>query len=166
MSEHEQGDFRESVHIEFDCIPMRTVSRLDSPVDASPALEQLVQRMRESVEKHGTHNSYYLHRGRCQFFLTNDRHVGCLDFQFDGVLLTDEKDQKTRGSDLTIHLTQETCSWLNQEIVTWFEQTVTRAVEVEFDRYIAAGDLEKTQQRLAEMEQQEQANSGFLGMYL
>lgn len=163
MSTNESAN---AVSIEFDCIPMRTVSRYDVPVDASPGLEKLMRRMRDCVQKHGTHNTYYLHRGKCVFYLTNDPEQGRLEFEFDGVILTDENDVKTRGADLEVTLLKETCPWINQSIVQWFHGTVARAVEVEFDRYIQAGDLQRTQQRLAEMQQQEQASGGYLGMYL
>lgn len=154
------------VAIEFDCIPMRTVSRMDVPVDASPGLEKLIRRMRDCVQKHGTHNAYYLHRGQCVFQLTNDPQKGRLEFEFDGVVLTDQEDRATQGADLQVELKRETCAWLTQETVQWFQVTVARAVEVEFDRYISAGDLQRTQQRLQEMQQKEQASGGFLGMYL
>lgn len=156
----------DAVSIQFDCIPLRTIGRSDVPVDASPALERLILRVRDCLQKHGTHNTYYLHRGVCRYQLTNDPEQGLLEFEFDGVILTDDQDRATRGSDLAVQLKRETCPWLNQVIVDWFCATVARAVEIEFDRYIAAGDLQKTQQRLSEMEQQEQASGGFLGMYL
>jgi heme-degrading monooxygenase HmoA len=37
---------------------------------------------------------------------------------------------------------------------------------VEFDRYIAAGDLEKTRRRLEEIESKSDNQDGFMGMYL
>ena len=52
------------VEIEFDCLPLRSVTRLDVPVDASPVYEQFVLRVKEAMAKHGSHNTYYLHRGR------------------------------------------------------------------------------------------------------
>ena len=48
----------------------------------------------------------------------------------------------------------------------WFVQTVREAVKVEFDRYINAGDLEKTRQRIKEIEEASDGADGYLGMYL
>lgn len=155
-----------TVEIEFDCIPLRSVARFDVPVDASPGLEQLTTRLRDCAQKHGTHNAYFLARGKCNYGLTNDPMIGQLRFRFDGVVVTDEKDERTKTADLKVSLDSETCNWLHQSIVEWFEQTVCRAVEVEFDKYIQAGDLARTQKRLAEIEQQEKESGGFLGMYL
>ena len=47
------------VEIEFDCLPLRTVQRVDAPMDASPKYEQFVLRVKEAIETHGVHNTYY-----------------------------------------------------------------------------------------------------------
>jgi len=60
----------------------------------------------------------------------------------------------------------ETCSWLNQAIVDWLSSTVKRAVEIEFDRYIQAGDLQKVHERLAQIQRSSDEAGGFVGMYL
>jgi len=39
-------------------------------------------------------------------------------------------------------------------------------VLVEFDRYIQAGDLEKAQQRIAQLQAESDEAGGFVGMYL
>jgi len=44
--------------------------------------------------------------------------------------------------------------------------TVNRAVAEEFDRYIAAGDLDKTLARIAALEAQTLEHGGFVGMGL
>ena len=72
------------VEIEFDCLPLRSVSRFDVPVDASPKYEQFVLRVKDAMAKHGSHNTYYLHRGTCTYHLTNDPKQGCVIFQFEG----------------------------------------------------------------------------------
>ena len=84
----------------------------------------------------------------------------------EGTVLTDSKDEKTKSADLTISLQGETCDWLSQPVVEWFVQTVREAVKVEFDRYINAGDLEKTRQRIKEIEEASDGADGYLGMYL
>ena len=89
-----------------------------------------------------------------------------LKFRFHGTILTDPDDQRTRGSDLEVELVAETCSWLTEPVVQWFAETVARAVEVEFDRYIQAGDLARTQERIAQIQAQSDEQGGYLGMFL
>ena len=68
------------VDIEFDCLPLRSVTRLDVPVDASPVYEQFVLRVKEAMNKHGSHNTYYLHHGTCTYHLTNNSERGSVTF--------------------------------------------------------------------------------------
>ena len=56
-----------------------------------------------------------------------------------------------------MELIRETCDWLTAPIVKWFEQCVTQSVAVEFDRYIEAGDLQKTKERIARLQAQRRA---------
>ena len=154
------------VEIEFDCLPLRSISRLDVPVDASPKYEQFVLRVKEAMAKHGTHNTYYLHRGTCSYHLTNDPNQGCVVFDFEGTVMTGEKDRKTRSVEIIAKLAQETCGWLSEPIVGFLAESVQHAVLVEFDRYIAAGDLEKTEARIKAINEQSDSSEGFVGMYL
>ena len=157
-----------SLHVEitFDCVPLRSIGRLDVPIDASPAFQALCERVKEAVQRHGLHNAYYLHNARCTYRLTNDERIGMLQFGFEGSVLTDAEDRKTVRADLRVELLQETCDWLAEPIVAWFRETVNRAVIVEFDRYIAAGDLDRTIQRLETIQAESDAHEGFLGMGL
>lgn len=154
------------VEIAFDCLPMRSVSRLDAPLDASPKLAAKLLRIKQAIETHGSHNTYYLHNANCCFHLTNDPEIGSIDFHFEGTVFTNADDLKATRTELVVSLHRETCNWLNQAIVQWLSESVHRAVAVEFDRYIAAGDLEKTRERLAKVEQSLEATQGFVGMYL
>ncbi|MDA8745694.1 hypothetical protein N9N28_13760 [Rubripirellula amarantea] len=154
------------VEIEFDCMPLRTVTRLDVPLDASPKYEQFVLRVKAAMAKHGTHNSFYLHNGSCVFHLTNDRNVGSVAFAFEGTVLTGEKDLHTKAVHVTVSLARETCAWLNEPMVEFLAESVKHAVLVEFDRYIKAGDLEKTRERIAKIQQQSDDPDLFAGMYL
>lgn len=154
------------VEIEFDCLPLRSVTRVDIPVDASPAYEQFVLRVKAALEKHGSHNAYYLHAASCTFHLTNNPKEGMVRFAVEGVMLTDVDDQKTRGCDLSIALDRETCGWLTEPAVEFLAQSVKQAMTVEFDRYIQAGDLEKTRQRIEQLQAESDASGGFIGMYL
>ena len=154
------------VEVEFDCLPLRSITRMDAPIDASPKYEQFVLRVKAAIENHGSHNVYYLHGGLCRYHLTNDPNLGMVEFSFEGAVLTDTKDVKTRALDLTVELSKETCSWLTEPLVNFMSESVQRAVMVEFDRYIDAGDLKKTEERIRALNEQSEAEGGFLGMYL
>jgi heme-degrading monooxygenase HmoA len=154
------------VEITFDCLPLRNAANLRVPEDASPKLEEKFTRMLQAVSVHGTHNSYYLHNALCKFHLTNDPSLGMVAFAFEGTLFTDSQDARAVRSDLMVELREENCSWLNQQIVDWLCETVHRAVLVEFDRYIEAGDLEKVRARLAALEKSVEESGGYIGMYL
>lgn len=154
------------VEVEFDCLPLRSVARLDVPVDASPMYEQFVLRVKEAMTTHGTHNTYYLHRGLCTYHLTNDPANGQVTFSFEGTVMTGEKDQKTKAVEIRVKLKGETCPWLNEPMVEFLAESVRHALLVEFDRYIAAGDLEKTEQRIKKIQQESDSSEGFVGMYL
>jgi hypothetical protein len=154
------------VQIEFDCLPLRSVGRMDVPIDASPAFAALCERVKKAAQRHGLHNAYYLHNAKCAYCLTNDERVGMLEFVFEGTVLTDPDDRKTLWADLQVDLRRETCDWLTTPIIGWFRETVNRAVIVEFDRFIAAGDLERTVRRLDQIQAQSDAQGGFLGIGL
>lgn len=154
------------VDISFDCLPLRSIQRFDVPLDAPIEQEEFVNRVRLAIEKHGRHNTYYLHDATCVYHLTNDPDVALLRFRFEGTVLTATDDQETLECDLDVRLDMETCEWLTEPIVEWFAETVKRAVQVEFNRFIAAGDLERTVRRLEELQAESDAQGGFLGMGL
>ena len=162
----EKATYGNWVEIVFDCLPLRTVTRVDIPIDASPVLAAKMLRVKEAIEKHGVLNTYFLHNAHCTFHLTNDPREGMIEFAFDGTLLTDAADLHTQSCDLSVKLSRETCTWLNQPIVDWMAATVQRAVQLEFDRYIKAGDLQKVQERLERMQRASDESGGFVGMYL
>jgi hypothetical protein len=154
------------VEITFDCLPLRTVGRLDIPLDASPNYRALLERIKAAIETHGFHNTYYLYNARCIFHLVNSDSLGMLQFRFEGTVFTDAEDVQTDRCELQAKLECETCHWLSEPIVRWFEETVSYAVAAEFDRYIQAGDLEKAKQRVADIQAVSDDADGFLGMYL
>jgi hypothetical protein len=155
-----------AVEITFDCTPLRGVPRLDIPLDASPGFRRRLERMQRAVSHHGTLNTYYLTDGRCTFRFTNDPDSGWVGFVFEGTVITDEADRRAVGSDLSITLDRETCDWLTQPAVVWLTQSAKHAVEVEFDRFIAAGDLGRALERLAREQAACDAAGGYLGMNL
>lgn len=154
------------VDVAFDCIPLRTMARLDPPIDAPAALIEKFHRIKQAVEKHGTHNTYYLHNAHCKFFVTNDPNHGMIAFKFEGVVFTDESDLKSKHVELNARLDKETCPWLEQHVVNWFTETVDHAVLVEFDRFLGAGDPAQAQKRMQQLEQNIQQSGGFVGMHL
>ena len=154
------------VDITFDCLPLRTVVRVDMPIDASPGFLAKAERLKEALKRHGQYNTYYLHNAKCVFHLTNDPNCGMIEFRFEGTVLTDPGDRQTLRCDLEVALVRDTCEWLTEPIVAWYVDTVRQAVRCEFDRYIAAGDLQQTIQRLDRIEAESDAQHGFMGMGL
>jgi hypothetical protein len=160
------SDTAPPVAITFECTPLRTVPRLDIPLDASPAYRGRLERMQRAVARHGTRNTYYLTDGGCTFRFTNDPAIGWVRLRFEGTVLTDDTDTKTIGSDLDIAIDTETCDWLTQPAVEWLRLSAKHALETEFDRYIAAGDLSRALERLAREQAASDAAGGYLGMNL
>ncbi len=154
------------VDISFDCLPLRTVGRLDAPIDASPKFRALCENIKHAIEKHGSHNTYYLYNARCIYRLMNHDELGMLEFGFEGTALTDTDDLHCERCDLRVELLRETCDWLTEPIVHWFEKTVPRSVAAEFDRYIEAGDLQKAKERIERIQATIDESGGYVGMYL
>ncbi len=135
-------------------------------MDASPVYEQFVARVKAALAKHGTHNSYYLSNASCTFHLTNRPNHGTVRYVFEGVVLTNEDDLKTRAADITVKLDRETCPWLTEPIVDFLAESVRHALLIEFDRYIDAGDLKRTKERIEKLQSETDATGGYVGMYL
>jgi hypothetical protein len=154
------------VNITFQCLPLRSIACFAPPVDATDELAATYAKLRAAAHKHGLHNTYYLHAGKCVFHLTNHQQIGVLEFGFSGTILTDAEDMHTLRSDLEVELTGESYDWLVRPVADWFAETVRAAVKVEFDRFIAAGDLEKTIERLQALQEASNAQGGFLGAWL
>jgi hypothetical protein len=154
------------VEIEFDCLPLRSINRFDIPIDASPRYRKFLEDVFAALEKHGSLNSYYLYRATCTYRLLNDPTAGMIQFSFEGTLLTESDDRVGRHADLRVDLVRETCDWLTEPVVQWFAETVPRSVLTEFNRYIQAGDLAKTEERLAKLKEETDSSEGYLGMYL
>ncbi len=154
----------DSVSVSFDCTPLRSVARWDVPPDAPPGEREDHARLRRAAKRHGLHNSYYLSNGYVEFHLTNDPEVGLLAFRFDGSILTDSQDRRTRLLDLSVELDGAACDWLTASAVEWFRATVVQAVRTDFDRYIESRDLERTRQRVERVEMEMVNCGGFVGM--
>jgi hypothetical protein len=136
------------IDIAFDCLPLRSVGRIDVPLDASPAFRTRRERLKEAIETHGTANTYYLFDAHCVFRLANSEIEGMLRFNFDGTVFTDASDARTSRVELRVSLAAETCGGVPAELLPWLTRQVENAVRIEFDRYIAAGSLQETLDRL------------------
>jgi hypothetical protein len=154
------------VDIAFDCLPLRSIPRVDIPIDASPKYRAKLERIKHALDTHGTLGTYYLHNATCKFHLTNEPDFGTIEFRFEGTVFTDSSDLKTSRADLQVELVCETVDWLTEPVVHWFHESVSRAVIVEFNRYIANGDLAQTIDRLKKLESQVDESGGYVGMYL
>lgn len=154
------------VDIEFDCLPLRSVTRLDVPDEASPRYRAFCDRLKAAIARHGTHNAYYLHNARCTYHFTNQPELGLIEFKFEGTVLTNADDLHCKTCDLQVELTRETCDWLSQPVVVWLQESVRRSVAVEFDRYIAAGDLHLAKERIEQIQKACDESGGYMGMYL
>jgi hypothetical protein len=130
-----------NVDIAFDCLPLRSVGRVDVPIDASPGFRQRCERLQAAIDAHGSENAYFLYNTRCVFRLANSAIDNMLRFTFDGALVTDRSDAKAERADLSIDLAAETCGGMPPELLDWFRRVVERAVLIEFDRFISAGQL-------------------------
>lgn len=129
------------VDIAFDCLPLRSIPRVDIPLDASPSFRARCERLQRAIDAHGGENAYFLYNTRCTYRLANSDIEGMLRFSFDGTLLTDRSDCKAASADLNIVLTAETCGGVPPAAFEWLRAVITRAVLIEFDRFITAGQL-------------------------
>lgn len=129
------------VDIAFDCLPLRSVARVDVPLDASPAFRARCERLQRAIEEHGGENAYFLYNTCCTYRLANSDIDNMLRFSFDGTLLTDRSDCKANRVDLNVVLVAETCGGVPPDALEWLRTVIERAVLIEFDRFIDAGRL-------------------------
>ena len=140
------------IDIAFDCLPLRSVGRIDVPLDASPAFRARCERLKQAIETHGTTNSYYLFNAHCIFRLANSEIEGMIRFGFEGTAFTDASDARTDRVELEVTLVAETCGGIPDKVLPWFTRQVENAARIEFDRYIAAGSLQETLERLQQID--------------
>ena len=151
------------VDIAFDCLPLRSVARVDVPIDASPPFRARCERLQQAIETHGRANAYFLYNTRCTYRLANSDIENMLRFSFDGTLLTDRSDCKAARADLNVALVAETCGGVPPAALDWFRGAVKRAVLIEFDRFIAAGQLAERVSQLSDIDSIADVE-GFAGM--
>jgi hypothetical protein len=151
------------VDIAFDCLPLRSVARVDVPLDASPAFRARCERLQKATEAHAGENAYFLYNTRCTYRLANSDIENMLRFSFDGTLLTDRSDCKAEWADLKVVLTAETCGGVPPAALEWLRGVVYRAVLIEFDRFIADGQLADRMKQLGSIDSITDV-AGFAGM--
>jgi len=140
------------VDIAFDCLPLRSVGRVDVPLDASPAFRARCEDLKQAIDRHGAQNAYYLYNARCVYRLANSEIDGMLRFSFAGTVLTDLSDCRADRADLTIELAADTTgAAMTPDVLAWFRQAVERAVLIEFDRFISAGQLAERVSQLGQI---------------
>lgn len=153
------------VEITFDCLPLRAVGRLDAPIDASPVYRARYEHLVAALEKYGPERTYFLYDARCIFRLANSEIEGMIRFDFEGTVRTDASDMLTELADLNVTLVSDTCGGLPEAVLAWFKGRVEKAVAIEFDRFIAAGQLTQRTTDLGQIERLSDL-SGFSGMNL
>ncbi len=154
-----------AVEIAFDCLPLRLIGRLDTPLDASEVYRARQQRIAAALENADPQRSYYLYNARCVFRLANSEIEGMVRFEFEGIVVTDASDLLTERVDLNIQLVRKTCHGTSPEVEKWLARCVERAVAIEFDRFIAAGQLSQRTSELGTIERLSDL-TGFSGMHV
>jgi hypothetical protein len=153
------------VEIAFDCLPLRAVGRLDAPIDASPVFRTRYEHLTAALEKFGPERTYFLYDARCVFRLANSEIEGMLRFDFEGIVRTDASDLLTEHVELVVSLASETCGGVPPAVLSWWHKPVEKAVGIEFDRFIAAGQLTQRTIDLGQIERLSEL-TGFSGMNL
>ena len=129
------------VEIAFDCMPLRSVGRLDLPLDASDAFRRRAGRIKAALNDFGAERTYFLYNGHCVFRFANSDVEGTCRLEFEGVVRTDAGDRLCQEALVEAKLASETCGGVPPAVEAWLAERVREAVRVEFDRFIAAGQL-------------------------
>jgi hypothetical protein len=141
-------DAEPRVEIAFDCLPLRSVGRLDIPLDASDAFRRRAEHIKAALAEHGAERTYFLYNGHCVFRFANSDIAGACRFEFEGVVRTDAGDRLCQETLIEAALVSETCGGVPEEAAAWLTERVRQAVGIEFDRFIAAGQLAQRSEQL------------------
>jgi hypothetical protein len=136
------------VEIAFDCLPLRSVGRLDIPLDASDAFRRRAEHIKTALADHGAERTYFLYNGHCVFRFANSDIAGTCRFEFEGIVRTDAGDRLCQEAIVEARLVSETCGGVPAEAAAWLADRVRQAVGLEFDRFIAAGQLAQRSDQL------------------
>jgi hypothetical protein len=137
------------IEIAFDCLPLRSIGRVDVPLDASDEFRSRAERIKSALAEHGPDRSYFLTGAHCVFRFANSAIEGACRFEFEGIVRTDVGDRVCRETHLDVRLASDTCGGVPAEVAAWLADRVREAVRIEFDRFIAAGQLERATQTAA-----------------
>ena len=140
------------VDISFACLPLRSIGRLDVPIDASGVYRIRYERLRSAIAEYGLERTYYLYDAHCTFRLANSEIEGMIRFKFEGIVRTDAGDAITEEVKLESELVSETCGGVPTEVQQWLHTRVERAAAIEFDRFITAGQLGTRTEELGQIE--------------
>jgi hypothetical protein len=140
------------VDIAFDCLPLRSVGRIDVPLDASPAYRARCELLQHALNTYGAANTYFLYNTRCIYRLANSNVENMLRFSFEGVVVTDRSDGQADRAELNVKLVSETCGQLSPDVLAWFNRVVERAVLIEFNHFISAGRLAERVEDLGQLD--------------
>lgn len=140
------------VDISFACLPLRSVGRLDVPIDASGVYRIRYERLRTAIAEFGLERTYYLYDAHCTFRFANSEIEGMVRFNFEGIVRTDAGDAITEQVQLETELVSETCGGVPDGVQQWLHTRVERAVAIEFDRFISAGQLGNRTEELGQIE--------------
>ncbi len=135
------ADFTPRIEIAFDCLPLRSVGRVDAPLDASDAFRRRAEKIKGALAEFGAERTYFLYNGHCVFRFANSDIDGTCRFEFEGVVRTDAGDRKFHDAMIDSHLASDTCEGVPDAVQAWLAARVEQAVGIEFDRFIAAGQL-------------------------
>lgn len=139
------------VDIAFDCVPLRSVGRLDIPLDASESFRRRAEQMQLAIQTYGAERTYFLYNARCLFRFANSEVEGVCRFEFEGIARTDAGDRTCEDVALHVTLVSETCGGVPAPVQEWLALQVHRAVTIEFNRFIAAGQLASRSDELGEI---------------
>lgn len=140
------------VEITFDCLPLRSLGRLDTPLDASAEYRARQEKLAAAMEAYGPDRTYFLYNAKCVFHLANSEIEGMIRYRFEGCVRTDAGDAITEQVDLEVQLVSDTCDGIPALTNEWLIGRVKKAVAVEFDRFIAAGTLAQRATDLGKIE--------------
>ena len=129
------------VDIAFDCVPLRSLGRLNAPLEGREAAQRQVARAKAALARFGAERTYLLENARCVFHFANSEVEGACRFEFDGAVHTDAGDRKCDETMLEVRLVSDTCGGVPAAVEGWLAERVRQAVAIEFDRFIAAGQL-------------------------
>ena len=115
------------VEIAFDCLPLKSVGRMDVPMDASPTYRDRYEKLQAVLQAHGPERTYYLYNAHCIFRFANSEVDGMARFGFEGLVRTDASDSLTELVELEVNLAGETCGGIPNEATSWLAQQVSKA---------------------------------------